>query len=277
MGKIRVKALGDEEQEKKQKQDAKARKEAKKVTSVASHPELVDRGIAVEKSEADSGQARMTENTTEAAPTKQSKKKFKSNKKAHSTSFQTVASLVDAKKIYSFSDALDLLPKLKRAKFDETVELHINTKNPGITVSTVLPHGTGKKVRVAIASDAIIAEVAKGSINFDILVAEPSMMPRLAKVAKVLGPRGLMPNPKNGTVTPHPEEVAKKFEGGQVNFKTEAKFPLLHVSVGKVSFGKEKLLENIASLAKALPATNVAETTIKLTMSPGIHVDYTSI
>ena len=79
------------------------------------------------------------------------------------------------------------------------------------------------------------------------MVAEPTMMAKLAKVAKILGPRGLMPNPKNGTITPKPEEVAKKFDGGQINFKTEAKAPIIHLTVGKISFGPEKLTENIES------------------------------
>ena len=91
----------------------------------------------------------------------------------------------------------------------------------------------------------MIKNIESGKIDFDILDRNPDTMPKLAKVARVLGPRGLMPNPKNGTVTPKPEEIAKKFEGGQFNFKTEAKFPLLHLTVGKISFGDKKLTENI--------------------------------
>jgi large subunit ribosomal protein L1 len=102
-------------------------------------------------------------------------------------------------------------------------------------------------------------------------------MPRLARVARVLGPRGLMPNPKNGTVTPKPDEAAKKFTGGQVNYKTEAKFPILHLVVGKVSFGDAKLEENIKVAIKTVSTKNIRNITLKSTMSPGIKVDIASL
>jgi large subunit ribosomal protein L1 len=125
---------------------------------------------------------------------------------------------------------------------------------------------------VAIADDKLIAEVEKGIINFDVLVAEPAMMAKLAKVAKVLGPRGLMPNPKNGTITPKPEEVAKKYAGGQINFKTEAKAPIIHLTVGKVSFGPAKLTDNIEALIAAIKKPNIVNVTLKSTMSPGLKL-----
>ena len=98
------------------------------------------------------------------------------------------------------------------------------------------------------------------------------MMPKLAKVAKVLGPKGLMPNPKNGTITAKPEEVVKKFEGGQISFKTEAKAPLIHMTVGKFSFGDKKLTDNITAAVGAIKIENIAKITLKSTMSPGIRV-----
>ena len=122
-----------------------------------------------------------------------------------------------------------ILPKLQRAKFDETVELHINTKENGISGNVILPHGTGREIRIAIANAAIdekgveelVKKIDSGGIDFDILIATPDSMPKLARVKKILGPRGLMPNPKNGTVSSKPDEVAKKFQGGQINFKTD--------------------------------------------------------
>ena len=102
-------------------------------------------------------------------------------------------------------------------------------------------------------------------------------MPKLARVARVLGPKGLMPNPKNGTVTPKPEEAAKKFEGGQMNFKTEAKFPLLHLSVGKLSFGEQKLAENIKAAIAAVNSKKIKNVTLKSTMSPGLKLDLASV
>ena len=158
------------------------------------------------------------------------------------------------------------------AKFDETVELHVNTIATGISGNITLPHGAGKKTRVAIATDALIAEIEKGKIDFDVLLSAPEMMPKLAKVAKILGPRGLMPNPKNGTISPKPEELAKKFEEGLMNFKTEAKAPIIHMVVGKMSFGPEKLSENIASAIDAIKKANIINVTLKSSMSPGIKL-----
>jgi large subunit ribosomal protein L1 len=202
-------------------------------------------------------------------------------KQKHSASFTAVAKLVEKNKKYVLKDALALLPKLKRAKFDETVELHINTLEKGVSGVLTLPHGTGKSVRIEIAHqgedpkhvDEIVKRVEGGAIDFDVLIATPDAMPKLAKIARFLGPRGLMPNPKNGTVTPTPAVTAKKFQAGQVNFKTEGKFPILHLSVGKVSFGEEKLADNIKAMIAAVQMKNIKNVTLKSTMSPGIKID----
>ncbi len=257
MGKIRVKTLGDEEAEKKQQEELKKKKEAK---------------IAEAKAAASSS-VKPTEEQGEENKPKAKKEKFQKEAKAfHSQKYTDLSASIDKKKTYSLLEGLSLLEKLQRGKFDETVELHLNTVSTGISGNVTLPNGTGKKTRVAIANDALIADVEKGIINFDVLVAEPSVMPKLAKVARVLGPRGLMPNPKNGTISTKPEEIVKKYEGGQVSFKTEAKFPILHLTVGKVSFGPKKLEENIDTLVKAVKKTNIRNATLKSTMSPGIKV-----
>ena len=135
-----------------------------------------------------------------------------------------------------------------------------------------LPHGTGKKTRVVEATDELIAEIEKGKISFDILVAKPEMMPKLARVAKVLGPRGLMPNPKAGTITDKPEEIIKKFEGGQINFRSETKAPIVHLTVGRISMGPDKLSENINTAIKAVNKSKIRNVTLKSTMSPGIKI-----
>lgn len=261
MGKIRIKTLGDEEKEKKQQKDAKKRVEAKRA----------------EKVEETTPQAEVSAERNEEVKSKLKQKSFASKTRTRSAKYNDALTLIDKSKTYKLKDALEVLPKLQRAKFDETVELHLNTTGTGISGQVTLPHGTGKQIRVAIADDALIAEIEKGSINFDILIAEPSMMPKLARVAKFLGPRGLMPNPKNGTITPNPAEVAKKYEGGAMNFKTEAKFPILHLTVGKVSFGEEKLSDNVKTLIKAIKTSNIKNATLKSTMSPGIKLDVTSM
>ena len=277
MGKIRVRTLGEETLEKKQKDEARKKAENKKLVKGAKGGErLVAVGptdeelqavIASETKQSQDGIA-----ADSPSPRNEKIKKAKS-KKVRSKNYQISAKMVDRNKTYSLTDALDLLEKLKKSKFDETVELHINTIEAGLSGNAVLPHGTGKAFRVAIANDEILSEVQKGNINFDMLLADPSMMPKLARVAKFLGPRGLMPNPKNGTLTKDPEKTAAGFKKGQTNFKTEAKSPIMHLSVGKISFGTKKLSENIKTILDTVKKEKIRNVTLKSTMSPGIKLE----
>lgn len=281
MGKIRVKTIGDEEQEKIDVKKAQARAEAKKAREEAEARRTAAEGTEETKPQTEEIKAEEKPTEKEEPKKKIELKKTATAKKKKSASYQKIATVVEKTKTYKLSEALPLLEKMKRTKFDETVELHINTTEKGISGSLTLPHGTGKTTRVVIADaatdskavDDLIKQIESGKIDFDILIATPPTMPKLAKVARVLGPRGLMPNPKNGTVTPKPDEIAKKFAGGQFNYKTEAKFPILHLSVGKLSFGDKKLEENIITAVKAIQTKNIKSITLKSTMSPGIRID----
>lgn len=279
MGKIRIKTLGDEELEQEQKKEAQKRKEGKKVVKGAHGGERV---VAVGPTEEELEKVQIS--ATEEMPQNKEKEDKKEQKKTskykekkglkstRSKRYKEAKSKVE-NRLYSLQEALKLLQDIKLSQFDETVELHINTIEPGLTGSFTLPHGSGKKVRVAIADDAIIQEVSTGKINFDVLLAEPSIMPKLAKVAKILGPKGLMPNPKNGTVTNKPQEEVKKYQGGHTSFKTESKLPVIHLSVGKLSFGEEKLSENIKTALQAVQSGKIKSVTLKSTMSPGIKLE----
>jgi large subunit ribosomal protein L1 len=284
MGKIRVKTIGVEEEEEKQAKLQKKRAEQKKLLRQDSaQAEKKAEAVSEEVNQAPTDSTKETPKEADSKNAAQEKKpmvkktKGGTTKKSRSEKYQSVVSLVDKNKVYSLKEALELLPKLKVAKFDETVELHINTAETGISGTITLPHGSGKSVKVAVADDAIIDAVASGKIDFDILVATPQMMPKLAKVAKILGPKGLMPNPKNGTVTANPAEVVKKFEGGQMRYKTEAKNPIIHVAVGKVSFGDSKLSENIKSMLTTVGTNKMKKVVLKSTMSPAIKLDFTAI
>jgi len=281
MGKIRVKSFGDETVEQEEQKKAKKRQEAKKVGKA---PGLKggERINVVGPTEEELEAMAVTPEPSAAEEPKEEKKAKKQQKKTKSKStrskkYKEVKTQVDRSKTYRLSDALELLPKVKLSKMDETVELHLNTIDKGISGNVTLPHGTGKKTRVAIADDKLIADVEKGVIAFDVLVAAPQMMPKLAKVARVLGPKGLMPNPKNGTVSQNPEEVVKKFEGGQMSYKTESKFPIIHLTVGKLSFGDKKLTENISTVVKSVNPSKIKNATLKSTMSPGIKIDILSL
>jgi len=294
MGKIRIKTLGDEELEKEQEKKAKKRQEKKKLekpVNEEAQKAVSTEGLGEPKGKLENvevPQAAQKETPKEAK--KDKKKKKKTPAKKRSMRYKSAKILIDKTKLYSLDEALDLLSRLQTPErsdggqtkmatkgFDETVELHLNTAENGISGNFVLPHGSGKKTRVAVADDKIISDVEKGKIEFDVLLATPEFMPKLARVAKYLGPRGLMPNPKNGTLTKNPEDAAKKYEGGLVNFKTEAKSPIIHLSLGKISFGKEKLSENIKTALRAMPGGKIKKVILKSTMSPAIKLDFTKV
>ncbi|MEK7573528.1 MAG: hypothetical protein AAB531_03835 [Patescibacteria group bacterium] len=275
MGKIRVKTFGSPEEEAEDKKKTEQKREAKKMAKGAHGGErVVSLGVTEEEiaKEMEASQAPQEEEKPSSAKASKGKKEKFAKKKIRSKRYQSSAINLDRTKIYSLKEALELLGKFQKTKFDETIELHINTARGGISGNITLPHGSGKITRVAVADDNLIAEIESGKINFDILVAEPSMMPKLAKVAKVLGPRGLMPNPKNGTITAKPQEVVKKFEAGQMSYKTEAKAPLIHMVVGKFSFGETKLADNIKMVFSTIKPENIQQVTLKSTMSPGIKI-----
>ena len=215
---------------------------------------------------------------------------------------------VDTSKIYSINEAVNTLNDLKSANFDETVEVALNLNvdprhaDQMIRGSVVLPHGTGKKVRVAVfakgekadeakeagadlvGSDDLIEQIQSGKIDFDIVIATPDMMGTLGKVARILGPKGLMPNPKTGTVTQDVAQAVKNAKGGQVNFRVDKKGNI-HAGIGKISFGAQKIKENLETFVhainKAKPASAkgryVKNAALSLTMSPSLTLDSSEV
>ncbi len=221
---------------------------------------------------------------------------------------EALLKLVDITKTYSIDEAMIVLKTLKSAKFDETVELALNLNvdprhaDQMVRGSVVLPHGTGKVVRVAVfAKDAkadeakaagadlvgsteLIEQIQAGNIDFDTVIATPDMMGTLGKVARILGPKGLMPNPKTGTVTMDVTKAVKNAKGGQVNFRVDKKGNI-HAGIGKVSFDLEQIKENFTTLLtminRAKPAVAkgrfITNGALSLTMSPSIKLDTTEL
>ncbi len=217
--------------------------------------------------------------------------------------FRKAAELVDKDKQYSLVEALELATKTSPTKFDATVELHINLNvdprqaDQNIRGAVVLPAGTGKTVRVAVFADVDDAAKAtkagadivgieeitklldKGQLNFDILIATPTQMAKLGKYARTLGPKGLMPNPKSGTVTTDVAKAVKEAKAGRVEYRVDST-GIIHVGIGKVSFGPEKLAENarvlIGNIRGAKPASikgaYVKSVHVATTMGPGISI-----
>jgi len=215
---------------------------------------------------------------------------------------------VDASKAYALSDAIKLIKSLSKAKFDETVEMSMNLgidprhADQMVRGLTSLPNGTGKTVRVGVfargakADEAIAAgadvvgaedlaeKIQAGEINFDRCIATPDMMGVVGRLGKILGPRGLMPNPRLGTVTMDVRGAVTAAKAGQVEFRAE-KAGIIHAGIGKVSFEADKLLENARALAdavqKAKPTgakgTYVQKVSVSSTMGPGVRVDVGSL
>lgn len=191
--------------------------------------------------------------------------------RARSKKYVSNRSQVDKTRLYDAFAAVELVKRLSYSKFDGTVTLDGVVREVGQQATVTLPHSTGKSVRVAIASDEVIAAVEAGTIDFDVLVSSPQFMPKLAKLARTLGPKGLMPNPKNGTLTPNPEAKKKELEKGALTIKTEKKNPVIHVSIGKVSMDTKVLVDNLTALMEALKG-KLQKASISASMSPSVKV-----
>lgn len=280
MGKIRTRTLGLEEVEEKQKKAQKNRSEEKKSKKlrkddkepVAEAPEKID----VKKQKEQKSKSGKTADTKSVKKTADKEEK-KQAKNPRGKKYLQAAKKIDSKKTLTLSEAVKLLKKIKYANFDESVEIHMNLDDQGLRGEVDLPHSIGKTARVKIVDDSVIEAIEKGIIDFDILISHPSYMPKLVKFAKILGPRGLMPNPKTGTVSTNPDETLKKLTKGLIRWKSEAKFPLLHQLIGKISYPEENIEENARLFILSVGKIHIKKLFLKTTMSPSLRLDIESI
>ncbi len=230
--------------------------------------------------------------------------KVRSKLERRGKNYRKVAEQLEAGKVYPLSEALDLAVKTNPVKFDASVEVHVRLgvdprqADQNIRSTVVLPNGSGKTVRVAVfapegdhaaakkagadivGDDEFIKQLDKEELNFDVLVATPQYMPKLGKYARLLGPRGLMPNPKSGTVATDVAKAVTEAKAGKVEYRVD-KQAIVHLSIGKVSFGAEKLHQNAKAFFDSLQAQKpstlkggyVKSTAITTTMGPGIKVE----
>ncbi|AYC31371.1 50S ribosomal protein L1 [Pseudomonas cavernae] len=221
---------------------------------------------------------------------------------------KAIAAKIEAGKAYGFEEAASLLSELSAVKFAESVDVAVNLgvdprkSDQVVRSATVLPHGTGKAVRVAVFTqgpaaeaalaagadrvgmDDLAADMKAGELNYDVVIASPDAMRVVGQLGQVLGPRGLMPNPKVGTVTPDVATAVKNAKAGQVRYRTD-KNGIIHTSVGKVGFDAVKLKENvealIADLKRLKPASSkgiyIKRVTLSTTMGPGLQIDQASL
>jgi len=221
---------------------------------------------------------------------------------------QAIKAKVTPGKLYSFEEALDLLKELSTVKFTESVDVSVNLgvdprkSDQAVRGATVLPNGTGKTVRVAVFTqganadaameagadivgmDDLAEEVKKGNMDFDVVIASPDAMRVVGTLGQILGPRGLMPNPKVGTVTQDVATAVKNAKAGQVRYRTD-KGGIIHCQIGRLDFETESLKQNLsallADLVKAKPTSAkgiyMRKLSVSTTMGPGLQVDHTSL
>lgn len=233
------------------------------------------------------------------------KPKQKPRVKKYSKNQKLARDLIEKDKFYNLKEAIELLPRVSKTKFDATAELHITLNidprqaDQMVRTNTSLPAGTGKIIKVAVIAgdkgaelaqkagadmvdaEKLIKEISKEKINFDILIATPDKMSELGRLAKILGPKGLMPSPKNGTVTASPQEAVEEFKKGKIEIKNDAN-GVVHIAFGKLSFNSKDLYANAKATVKSLVASKpsgvkgifIKNMFIVASMSPSIKIDY---
>jgi len=205
------------------------------------------------------------------AKAKEAEKKVKP-KRTRGRRWQDGRKKINPQKTYPLSEAIKLLRAVSISRFAGSVDAHLVVKKVGLKGEVEFPYPTGKEQKIRIADDNLLKDLERGKIDFTLLIASPQMMPKLAKYAKILGPRGLMPNPKAGTITDKPEELAKKL-AGKTNWKTEAKAPLVHITIGRVNQPENQLEENFKALISAIGKNNIKKVVLSPTMGPGIKTE----
>jgi large subunit ribosomal protein L1 len=218
------------------------------------------------------------------------KEEKKESKVTHGKKYQEMREKVERNKPYAVAQAVELAKETSYTKFDGTVEIHINTSVKNVRGLVSLPYASGKSLTVIafgkgadesgadiVGDDAKLADIVKGKINFDVIVTDPTWMPKLAGAAKVLGPRGLMPNPKNGTISADLKKAVTEIKSGKVEYKTERNGQVIHLSVGKVSQSSDEITQNVKLLLATIGKTKIKQAVLTPTMGPSVKIDISSI
>jgi large subunit ribosomal protein L1 len=222
----------------------------------------------------------LTNQTDSTSSTDTSQKSLSAEKKAkpvvkkiRSKKYQMARSQVDKTRTYDPFSAIELTKRLSYSSFPGTITVHLELKpkHQGDRFELVFPHATGKSITVEIATAKTLKKITAGKIDFDVLLATADMMPQLAKHAAILGPKGLMPNPKQGTLLDKPAQRKKELEAGKITLRTEKKAPLIHVVIGNTKMETKQLLENLQALFDTI-GDKLAKATLSASMSPGIKV-----
>lgn len=192
--------------------------------------------------------------------------------KVRSKKYLEAKSKINKSNVYKIADAVKLIKEASYSKFDGTMEMHLVVKKTGVNINITLPFSAGKSKKIEVADEKTLEKLKTGKVDFDVLLATPDMMPKLVGFARILGPKGLMPNPKNGTIIKTIKD-ADKFGGNTINIKTEKEAPLIHTSFGKVSQKNEELVKNAETiLAKLGGSKTIIRAFVKSSMSPSVKI-----
>lgn len=213
----------------------------------------------------------VTEDKTETEESPSTSKKVKISK-IRGKKYLAAKKQVDVTKYYSIKEAVKLIKTTSFSKFEGKVEAHLLTTESGNLAEITFPHLETTTKKVVILNDAILKEIKDSKLNFDILIATPTTMPKLLPLAKVLGPKGLMPNLKNGTLTDDPQAAVKKLSAAKTVIRTEKKAPVVHIVVAKVSQAETEIEANITELISAIKANRIKKLAICATMGPCIKI-----
>ncbi len=231
------------------------------------------------------------ESSKKEEPKKASKtEEKKESKVTHGKKYQEMREKVERNKPYVVTQAVELAKEVSYTKFDGTIEIHVNTAVKNVRGLVSLPFASGKSLTVIafgkgadesgadiVGDDAKLADIVKGKINFDVIVTDPTWMPKLAGAAKVLGPKGMMPNPKNGTISTDLKKAVTEIKSGKVEYKTERNGQVIHLSVGKVSQATEEITQNVKLLLGTIGKTKIKQAVLTPTMGPSVKIDISSI
>lgn len=236
---------------------SKTTKKTKKIVE-----ESVSKTTRKAKTETPKEKVTVEEKVKETKPIRQRGKKYLAARK-----------LIDINKFYPLKDAVELVKKISLSKFDGKVEAHLTVTETGNLGEITFPHLKTAAKKIVILNDTILEEIKANHINFDVLIATPATMPKLLPFARILGPKGLMPNPKSGTLTDKPDEAVKRLSIAKTQIKTEAKAPVIHTVVGQVSQPEKELITNVEELIKVVKPARIKKLVLCPTMGPGVKVE----
>lgn len=301
MGKTKITAIDDsapEVEEKVVRKKFNVNPETIKKEKVESR-KIEDRTLKMEDGESIKNPLSTLEGlpSTVHTPSSKKTKSPKKGKKERSKKYLEASEKVEKSKLYPLEEAVEVAKSSSYSSFGGSLEIHLNTSAKNLRGLVSLPFASGKKLKilafgpstgsglekelteleVEVGTDEKLKEVEKGKIDFDVLVTSPEWMPKFARLAKVLGPRGLMPNPKNGTISTDLKKAVAEIQAGKVEYKTQKDSQVIHLSIGKVSQPTEEVVQNIKVLFNSIGKTKTKKLVLSPSMGPGVKVDLGSI